>query len=393
MQVRVNHRVSMCAISGAVCMAGILAWGSTGYARETGDVDESACKEEVLESGEKVCVRTRVISRRVVKRSSRPPERRKKARNKKRRRSRLVVNPSAHEANRSTTPTRKTAKKSASKPAVATLTRVASASSPTKPTPGVVTSPPARSAPAQLKTSSAQTGVSASARADDAVDLDGPRASFRVEAVTDIPLLVGAGVLLETRSRFRVRSSLGVMPQGYLKLSNRLIKGVDADYPEEAQLLMEQAVDDTITWRSQVGLRPFRRAGFYVHAGYTLLGVRGDATGEELIGAAEALDEDQGELMRRMNPDRVAMNSRLHMIDMELGWDFELGERANLRLGAGWAYTLYSKTRVVAEFDESTQMPEDEVELFEEISGKYLDAIYRSYVHPPSLSLAFGVRF
>lgn len=393
MQIRANHRVSMRGISGAICMVGLLAWGSTGYAKDTGKVDESACKEEILESGEKVCVRTRVISRRVVKRSSRPPARRKKVRKKKRRRSRLVVNPSAHEASRSAKPARKSAKKSAKKPAVVASTRVASVSSSTKPVPGTVTSPPAtRPSRVQLKTSSAQTGVSASAPTESG-DLDAPRASFRVEAVTDIPLLVGAGVLLETQSRFRVRSSLGVMPQGYLKLSNRLIKGVDAEYPEEAQLLMEQAIDDTITWRSQVGFRPFRRAGFYVHAGYTLLGVRGDSTGEELIGAAEALDEDQGELMRRMNPDRVAMNSRLHMIDMELGWDFELGERASLRLGAGWAYTLYSKTRVVAEFEESTQMPEDEVALFEEISGKYLDAIYRSYVHPPSLSLAFGVRF
>lgn len=325
------------------------------------DESPEPCKEEVLESGETACVRTRVISRKVVRRSTRKPStRRKKERAGKRRR--LVVNPSAHERAR--------------QPGGGSVTR--------------------------RERASASTGASASRRATsqvvaseevEAVGEANQSGSFRVEAVTDVPVLVGAGVLWEGRRRVRLRSSVGVMPGGYLRLSNALIRGVDAEYPEEAQLLVERAVDDSITWRSQVGIRPFRRAGFYLHAGYTLLGIRGEATGEELIGAAESLDEDQGELMRRMNPSGVAMSSRLHLVDMELGWDFELGRRANLRLGAGWSYTFHSSTRVKAEFEDDSQMPEDEVARFEEVSGKYLDAIYRRYVHPPSLSVAFGVRF
>lgn len=372
MQNQARHHAHARGLLGACCVVPLLMWGSVGEAKDSKE-GEPECKEEVLESGEKACVKTRVISRKVVKRSSRPPRSRRKKTKKKRRRSRLVVNPSAHEKSRSSSP--------------------AVASAAPKSTPrGAPASKATPARPAKLKATSSQTGVSA--RAPDVPDASQEeRGSLRVEAVTDVPLLVGAGLLLETRSRFRVRTSLGVMPQGYLRLSNSLLSRVDEDYPEEAQVLMEQAVDDTITWRSQVGVRPFERAGFYVHAGYTLLGVRGDATGEELIGAAEAFEEDQGELMRRMNPSMVTMNSRLHMIDMELGWDFALGERANLRLGAGWAYTLYSKTRVEADFEPSDEMPQDEVALFEEVSSKYLDAIYRSYVHPPSLSVAFGLRF
>lgn len=344
---------------------GVLAVCAPAMAFAGGEDEESEpCKMEVLESGEEACVRTRVISRKVIRRSTRKPQKRSKK--KRSRKSRLVVNPSAHERSREST----------------------SGGEPVTPRPRAVETRPASatSTGSALLSVDSQVGVEAGGEARQG-------ASFRIEAVTDVPVLVGAGVLWEGASRLRLRSSVGVMPGGYLRLSNALIRGVDAEYPEEAQLLVERAVDDSITWRSQVGVRPFRRAGFYVHAGYTLLGIRGEATGEELINAAESLDEDQGELMRRMNPTSVAMSSRLHLVDMELGWDFELGRRANLRLGAGWSYTFHSRTQIAADFDDASQMPQGEVALFEEVSGKYLDAIYRRYVHPPSLSVAFGVRF
>ncbi len=381
------HHFTPCAhILICAMVFGGLGWSATAHAAD-GD-GKSECKMEVTETGEKVCVRTRVVSRKVVRRSAKPPKHVRKskktsqrARKTPRKRRRwLVVDPSAHEARAgraNEAPPGQAAPQKA--PAVA---RMAAASR-----------PETRPAPA-LKQTSSQAGVSAVAPATPVEVVPGePTASFRVEAVTDVPVLVGAGMLLETRSRLRLRSSLGVMPRGYLRLSNALIRGLDTEYPEEAEVLVEQAVDDTITWRSQVGFRPFRRAGFYVHAGYTLLGIRGDATGEELVMAAESFDEDQGELMRRMNPDTIAMSSRLHMVDVEFGWDFALGERANLRLGAGWAYTMHSKTSVEASFDDTSGMDADEIALFEDISGKYLDAIYRRFVHPPSLSLAFGLRF
>lgn len=352
------------------------------------------CDEIVIEDGQEVCIRTKVVRRRVIKKPAKTKRTRRSTSERERATAKrqeaaarerfdreevvgegpfLVVDPTAFEIAR-----RSAMREGVAQPAQKQAGKAQPATSRPDPTRADVTMGGGGKTAGALDTSLARSEHTR---------------SFRVEALTDVPLMLGAGVLFEGDSRLRLRTSLGVMPKGYLRLSNALVERANEEYPEAAKILVERALDESIVWRSQVGWRPFERAGFYTHVGYTLLGLRGAASGDELIAAAEAFDEDQGELMRRMNPSTIGIGSRLHLVDLELGWDFRLGERANLRLGAGWAYTFYSKTAIEAEFDESAGMEAEEVAFFEEVSGKYLDAIYRSFVHPPSVSVAFGLRF
>ena len=328
----------------------MLTWSAEVY----GEDSTSDCKEVILESGQRACVRTRVVSRRVVRRERVSAETYRKM-------ERDAAAEAAKTERQSTPPV----KEKTTQPKTSYVQQ-------------------ARSAPA--------VGTHVPTREFD-VDEDGRKATLRIEGVTEVPLLVGAGFLFESKRRFRLKSSLGVMPKGYVRMSNNLIQNVVDGYPDAATIVIEQGIDESIVWRSQVGVRPFRRAGLYLHTGYTLLGFQGSTTGVELSAAAAALNNDQGELVQSMDAERVALGSRLHMVDAELGWDFRLGDKAHLRFGLGWAYTFYSKTRVTADFGEDSAMDTDQQELFEEVSGKYLDAIYREFVHPPSVALAFGLNF
>ena len=359
---------------GAAAMAGLVlsqiviapAWAQ----KKAPEGDEEPCQIEVLESGEEACVRRRVVSRRVVKRTSKKRKPRAKKKTRSRRRV-LIVDPSSHS-------------KSAPKvKAQAPKVSPPKARAQRAPAASVVSAAPA--APVEVD------GQGSAQRA--LADPSAPSGSWRVEGVTDVPLLLGAGMLFEAPSRFRIRSAVGVMPRGYLRLSNALIQGVSQDYPEPAQRFVEEAIEETFTWRTQLGFRLLRRRGLYLHGGYTLLALGGSSSGEELIAIADAFDQEQGELMEGLGASRVEIGSRLHLLDLEVGWDFALSERAALRLGAGWAFTFYSRTRVEASFDQSGQESAAQEALFEEISGKYLDAVYRAFVHPPSLSMALGWKF
>ena len=404
---------------GSVAWCGVLAccglMGSASFASAQSSKQERECDEIVIEDGQEVCIRTKVVRRVVKKKPSKKSAARASKRSKARATSRrkeaaarerfedeevvgdgpfLVVDPTAFEI----------ARRSALREGVAQPADGANrSSSSARAQGGEAAWRGARDggAVSASQGSSREGGVArGSDKESEVIDATLSREetsahtrALRVEALTDVPLMIGAGLLYETDSRLRLRTSLGVMPKGYLRLSNALVERANEEYPEEARLLVERALDESIVWRSQIGWRPFEQAGFYTHVGYTMLGLRGGASGEELIAAAESFDEDQGELMRQMNPSTVDMASRLHLVDVELGWDFALGEKANLRFGAGWAYTFHSRTRVEAEFEEGTGMEEEEIAFFEEVSGKYLDAIYRRFVHPPSVSVAFGLKF
>lgn len=219
--------------------------------------------------------------------------------------------------------------------------------------------------------------------------------SVRAEAVTDVPLQIGGGLLLETPSRFRLKTSVGVLSQAYLSASSNLASSLREGYPDEAAAVLQDSLDSSFVWRSGLGFRPFRRAGLYGHVGFTWLRLAGQTTGEELSQAIMSIEglEGIGEAMAQYGPEEVLYKSNIHMADTELGWEFTPGNRFALRLGVGWSFTMRSKSTVTARFDVEDDSNREEIEQFEEDGARTLDAIYENFLHPPTLHAGLGFRF
>lgn len=236
------------------------------------------------------------------------------------------------------------------------------------------------------------------ASVDEEVSVKPPRErawSVRAEAVTDAPLQIGGGLLLETPSRFRLKSSVGVLSQAYLSASSQLASSLREEYPDEAAAVLQDSLDSSFVWRSGLGIRPFRRAGLYGHVGFTWLRLKGQTTGEELSQAIMSINglEEIGEMMAQYGPEEVLYTSNIHMADTELGWEFTPGDHFAFRLGVGWSFTMRSKSRVTARFEAEDDSNRDEIEQFEEDGAKTLDAVYENFLHPPTLHMGLGFRF
>ncbi len=82
--------------------------------------------------------------------------------------------------------------------------------------------------------------------------------------------------------------------------------------------------------------------------------------------------------------------STLHMINIDLGWEFVFWERFILRLAIGAALTVGAHTEVTPNYTPRTPRLVGE---FTELAGDYLDGLYRSYVFTPTISVGLGYRF
>jgi hypothetical protein len=152
--------------------------------------------------------------------------------------------------------------------------------------------------------------------------------------------------------------------------------------------LISVALSESLILRLHAGWRPFAGKGFYVDAGYTLATLGGDASTAEVLEEASGAELDTREGSRLDNEFDIA--STLHLIDVELGWDWVLGERWTLRAALAYAGTLAASTTVTALFTPQAPALTD---AFEEGVATYLDDIYTSYVHTAVITLAFGFRF
>lgn len=81
------------------------------------------------------------------------------------------------------------------------------------------------------------------------------------------------------------------------------------------------------------------------------------------------------------------------MVDLELGWDIALDEHWTLRAALGWSYTFNSKTTLWADKSGLGPARQRGLQTLERAGEFYLDDIFQSYVHPPSLVLGVGYVF
>ncbi len=216
-----------------------------------------------------------------------------------------------------------------------------------------------------------------------------PRAwawNLSAELVTDLPVQVGARVDTEGPFGLRLSTSLGLMPAGYVDLINAVVVAADG-YDDDTAKLVRSALKNSLVWRLHMGWRPFSNLGFYGDLGYGLVAFGGGVTAEDLISLASGISSP---LSDPTGTSVYSVSSTLHMLDVELGWQWELWAGLRLRAAVGLAATVGAKTRV--EPDYLPLLPSS-VDVFSRSAEDYLDDIYTSYVFAPVVSLGLGYSF
>jgi hypothetical protein len=216
----------------------------------------------------------------------------------------------------------------------------------------------------------------------------GPGASWKlsVEAGTDFPVSVGARVGAELPYRLRLSTSLGWLPRPYLRAINNVLVEAGA-YDEPTADLIENGLQSSLVWRTHVGWRPFAGAGFYIDAGYGLLALGGETRAGEVLVALVGIDLpiDVDEL-----GGDYTVDSLLHMVDVELGWQWEVRERWTVRAAVGGALTFKSAATVEPDFEPAVPAVTN---LFTSLAEGELNRVYQRYVRLPVVSLSVGYVF
>lgn len=209
---------------------------------------------------------------------------------------------------------------------------------------------------------------------------------FTVEAQTDFPLAVGGRVGVEGPWRLRLSTSLGYVPTAYVRTVNNAAVGLGA-YERNRADLIEDALKNSLVWRTHVGWRPFPSAGFYVDGGYGMVALGGETNPETVLVALTGISPPEGE--STLDRD-YRVRSVLHMADVEVGWRWGLGAGFTARTALGAAFTLDSNSRVEPQFEPSHPLL---VTAFSRFAEGYLDDTLERSVHFPLLSLSIGYAF
>jgi hypothetical protein len=199
---------------------------------------------------------------------------------------------------------------------------------------------------------------------------------------------IGGKITLEGPLRLRLNTSIGFLPPFYVDLINAVVVGVGG-YNEQTAELIKMALSSSLVWRTHLGWRPFARHGFYFEAGYTLVSLGGGVGGEELIAVVTGKPAPQSSTNSSLN---YSVHSTLHILDIELGWEWILWKHLTLRAGLGFAATIASKTSVQPQFS-PRPISANAIKQFSDQSAEYLDTLYKTYVFTPVISIAVGYRF
>jgi hypothetical protein len=149
-----------------------------------------------------------------------------------------------------------------------------------------------------------------------------------LEGVLRVPSDVGVQAGVEFPFRLRVFTGIGYMPVDWL---TGFIAEVTPN--REARAVLSLPSYSGTVFRMQLGVRPFRKLGFYVDGGYAHMSIRGTYTPDEML--AEELDIDGG----------FAVDSGLDLWLVELGHEWIIARHGVIALGLGVMSTFDAKTR------------------------------------------------
>jgi len=206
-----------------------------------------------------------------------------------------------------------------------------------------------------------------------------------IQILTDLPIQVGAKIWLELPYRLRLSTSFGYLPGGYVDIINDILVAAHAYSQSEADLI-RSALQSSFIWRLHVGWRPLKNRGFYFEVGYGLASLGGGASSAELIAGVtgKPIPPDLG------TNKGYLVSAVLHMVDVEVGWQWFVWKGLSLRAAVGFAGTVGAQTTVKPNFQ--PRIPAAQTG-FTSYAASYLDQVYTSYVFAPVVSVAAGWRF
>lgn len=208
------------------------------------------------------------------------------------------------------------------------------------------------------------------------------------EAVVTVPMDVGGRVMIEMPGRLRLSSSLGVLPTSFVGLINAGMVGAGV-YSQGVGAALESSLGDSLVWRIHAEWRPFADAGFYFGGGYGLVTFNGNIN----VGAVASVS-GANIPAQYQNALRFNLNSTLHMLNAEIGWEWTVLRFVNIRLAAGFMGTVGSNTTITVQGDSSIPASaKAEAQTQANSAAAFLDTTYQSYVFSPYVSLSTGIRF
>jgi hypothetical protein len=189
-----------------------------------------------------------------------------------------------------------------------------------------------------------------------------------LEGVVHAPSDVGVQAGVELPIRLRFSTAFGFMPVEWL--TGFVARATDD--PEVRAALQLPSYSGTI-WRVQLGVRPFRKLGLYLDAGYARATLHGayDLTNSVLA-------EEEG------LQGRYDVQSSLDLWLLELGYQWQIADRGVLALGLGVMSTFQADTSIAA----SGGAPERS----EFVSGvERMNDAFETHGTVPFVTLRFGV--
>lgn len=206
-----------------------------------------------------------------------------------------------------------------------------------------------------------------------------PEASDRVrdqwllslEGVTRIPVDVGVQAGVETPFGLRLFASYGWVPQAYIGA----LTGIAANATDDvrARLLLDSVDYSGHTTRITIGVRPFRRLGLYLDAGYAHV---------RLNAARDLPDIDIPGVVVLRGGYRATTGLDLWVA--ELGYQAELGRRLVLGAGVGVVGPIDAKTTITA----VNGAPDDPAIRADAV--RTVDRSFERYGYVPTLTLRLG---
>jgi hypothetical protein len=187
---------------------------------------------------------------------------------------------------------------------------------------------------------------------------------IHVLAGANAPLAVAAGLEVAFAWRLRIGIALGVFPRSVEHAVNRELvdHGV---YKQALGDLVDASLDQVAQWHGYLGVKPWTHHGLFATAGYTVAWVSGRASVPQVATAV-------GQMIA----------SRVHLVDVQLGWEWRLADHWLLQLAIGAAITVTSRTRLAAE----PAITDPRFGALAIQAQRTLDHAYNTYVRTPVVS-------
>jgi hypothetical protein len=209
--------------------------------------------------------------------------------------------------------------------------------------------------------------------------LDGT--SIHVVAGVDAPLDLAVGLELVLPWRIRLGTTFGVLPRSVARAINGQLVDHGA-YARPLGDLVDASLERVLLWHGHVGVQPWTKHGLIARVGYGVAWTHGAVGAVQVADAIEVMVPDGTQ-----NEDaRVELASRLHLVEVELGWEWRWQRRWSLRVGVGVAITRSARTRAALQV--STSDPRLQ-ELADQAAAR-IDDTYTTYVRTPIVSSFVG---